>query len=202
MAFYYQWTLPKSSILKIGKQSILFAKFKVKGKNNRINIGENCTLKNTIIEISGDNNLISLGNNVKAYEGLKILIESTNCEIKISDKTTIGSAKMQLAEKNTKISIGEDCMFSREITINTSDFHSIIDLKSNSRINPAKDVIIGNHVWIGNGCYLNKGVIIGDNSIVAARSVVPGKNYENNILLGGVPARLLKSEINWDRKIV
>lgn len=68
--------------------------------------------------------------------------------------------------------IGKDCMLGRKISICTTDFHSIIDVATSKRINPAKDVTIGNHVWIGADVAINKGVTIADNSIVGSNSVV------------------------------
>lgn len=202
LLFYYRSTLPGKNVIIVGKKSILFAKFKIKGINNSMSFGSGCTLRHTNIEISGNNNKILFANNVKVYENLKILIESSNCIINIENYVTIGSAKIQLGERETQVSIGTDCMLSREITINTSDFHSLIDLNQNVRINPAKNVKIGNHVWIGNGVYINKGAFINDDSIVAAKSVVPGKHFEKNSLIGGVPAKLIKSDVTWDRKII
>lgn len=202
LLFYYRLILPSKNVILIGKETILFARFKIKGINNSMSFGSACTLRNTNIEISGSNNKIHFANNVKVYENLKILIESSNCIINIENDVTIGSAKIQLGEKETKVSIGADCMLSRDITINTSDFHSMIDLNQNVRINPPKNVKIGNHVWIGNGVYINKGAFINDDSIVAAKSVVPGKHFEKNSLIGGVPAKLIKSDVTWDRKII
>ena len=199
---YYRLRIPKKNKLIIEKKSILFAKFDIKGQNNSISLGKGCTLRKTNIEIKGNNNSITFADNVKVYESLRILIESNNCVVKIENGATIGSAKIQLGEKETKVIIGEDSMLSRDIVINTSDFHSMIDINLNVRINPAKDVKIGKHVWIGNGVYINKGAILEDNCIVAAKSVVPGKNFEKNTLIGGVPAKLIKSGINWDRKII
>lgn len=54
------------------------------------------------------------------------------------------------------------------------------------------DVKIGNNVWIGAGSIILPGVLIGNNVVVAAGSVV-NKNIEDNSLVGGVPAKLIKS---------
>lgn len=202
LLLFYRLILANKNTLSFGKSTILFANIQVKGKFNIIVLGNGCTLRNTKIQIIGNNNKIILADNVKAYEGLNILIESNECVLKIGKGATIGSAKIQLGEKETKVLIGEDCMLSRDITINTSDFHSIIDVNSGSRINPARDVKIENHVWIGNGAYINKGAIVNENSIIAARSVVSGKEFENNALIGGVPAKIIKLGINWNRKII
>jgi acetyltransferase-like isoleucine patch superfamily enzyme len=54
------------------------------------------------------------------------------------------------------------------------------------------DVTIGNNVWIGSGATILPGVFIGDNVVIAAGSIV-NKNVEDNSLVGGIPAKLLKS---------
>jgi acetyltransferase-like isoleucine patch superfamily enzyme len=200
LLLFYRLLLANKNTFKMGKSTILFARLQIKGMHNEMSFGSGCTMRKTTIQVRGNNNKIIFANNVKVYENLKILIESNNCVVKIEKSTTIGSAKIQLGEKETKVTIGADCMLSRDI--NTSDFHSMIDANLNVRINPAKDVKIGNHVWIGNGVYINKGAMLDDDTIVAAKSVVPGKNFEKNSLIGGVPAKIIKSGINWDRKII
>ena len=41
-----------------------------------------------------------------------------------------------------------------------------------------------------------KGVTIGDNAIIAAGSVVT-KDVPNNTIVAGVPAKVIKTNINW-----
>lgn len=54
-----------------------------------------------------------------------------------------------------------------------------------------KSVIIGDDVWIGCGTRIMAGVKIGNRTVVAAGSVVT-KNVENNTIVGGCPARIIK----------
>ena len=57
------------------------------------------------------------------------------------------------------------------------------------------------HVWIGMGCLILKGAYIPEDCIVAAKSVVCSmKNVNKGSLLGGIPARILKENINWNHK--
>nr|WP_288788550.1 DapH/DapD/GlmU-related protein [uncultured Fibrobacter sp.] len=51
-------------------------------------------------------------------------------------------------------------------------------------------VKIGNRVWIGNNATILKGTEIGENSVVAAGAVVSGK-FPANVILGGVPAKII-----------
>lgn len=54
-----------------------------------------------------------------------------------------------------------------------------------------KSVKIGDDVWIGCGTRIMAGVNIGNRTVVAAGSVVT-KNVENNTIVGGCPARIIK----------
>ena len=201
MNIYYSLFFFKNSF-NLGAKSILFCKFKTRGKNNKLEFGTGCTIRNANIKIHGDNNKIIFGNGVKVYENLKVLIEGNNHCVFIDDRTTIGSAKLQLAERNTSIDIGTDCMLSRDISFNTSDFHSIIDIKTLKRVNPCKSIKIGDHVWIGNGVYINKGAIVKSDSIVGARSVISSKEFSSNSIVGGIPARTIRENVNWDRNLL
>jgi acetyltransferase-like isoleucine patch superfamily enzyme len=53
-------------------------------------------------------------------------------------------------------------------------------------------VSINDDVWIGCGCRILAGVTIGNRAIVAAGAVV-NKNVENNTIVGGIPAKILKN---------
>lgn len=46
--------------------------------------------------------------------------------------------------------------------------------------------------WIGGNVTINPGVTLGDNVVVASGAVVT-KSFGNDILIGGVPARVLKN---------
>ena len=56
----------------------------------------------------------------------------------------------------------------------------------------AKTVRIGNDVWIGGNVTILPGVTIGNNVVVAAGAVI-NKDVPDNTLVGGVPARVIKT---------
>lgn len=69
------------------------------------------------------------------------------------------------------------------------------------RINPSSDIVIGNHVWIGIRSTILKGSIIPSESVVAAQSMVTSSlKASEHSLIGGIPAKMLKTDISWDRK--
>lgn len=184
------------------KEGVLRKKVQIKiiGNNNTVTIHPNCRLKNTKITILGSNNSLTLGEKVMVYESGAFNFEGSNSYIEVGANTTIGSAILIIGEGNTGIKIGEDCMLSRDIVFNTSDYHSIISTITNKRINPPKSIEVKNHVWIGNGAYVSKGAEIGNNCIVASRAYVGGKKFEDHTILGGLPAKHLKDNINWSRE--
>lgn len=97
----------------------------------------------------------------------------------------------------SKCVIGRDCLFSSEIVIRSGDSHSIFD-ESGIRINPAKDVIIGDHVWIGYRVLVTKGAMIQNDCVVGTGSVVTRKTEKgSNVVLAGVPAKHVKEHIDW-----
>lgn len=80
----------------------------------------------------------------------------------------------------------------------TGDSHSIVNLLGD-RINASKDIVISNHVWIGHKVHINKGVKIKEDSIVATGAIVTSPIEEANVIIGGVPAKIIKRNINWDK---
>lgn len=59
-------------------------------------------------------------------------------------------------------------------------------------INIVGKIKVGNNVFIGFDSLILPGVEIGDNTIVAAGSVVT-KSFDNNVVIGGVPAKVIKT---------
>ncbi len=54
-----------------------------------------------------------------------------------------------------------------------------------------KAIRIGDNVWIGGGAIICPGVNISDNSVVAAGAVVT-KDVGPSVLIGGIPAAVIK----------
>jgi acetyltransferase-like isoleucine patch superfamily enzyme len=92
-----------------------------------------------------------------------------------------------------KIKIGKNVIISENVTIRDSDDHKII--QSNKA--HTCSIEIGNHVWIGMSAIILKGVTIGDGAIIAAGSVIT-KDVPANSLVGGVPAKIIKTNVSWE----
>ena len=189
------------NIFDIDKSALLVnCTFNIIGNNNEIEINELSFLNKVTFFILGDNNKIKIGKGVRFNRGGSFWIEDYGCEAVIGDNSTFEDSHIALTEPNSKIIIGEDCMFANYVDVRTGDSHSIIDTVTNERINYAQNVHIGNHVWVASHVSILKGVHIADNSVVATRAVVTKSFTDNNILIGGIPATKLRENINWDRE--
>lgn len=87
-----------------------------------------------------------------------------------------------------KISIGSNTVISQKTYLcasshdyTKSDFPLIL-----------KPIVIGSRVWVAAGAFIGPGVTIENHAVVAARSVVVKKVNENTIV-GGNPAQIIKS---------
>lgn len=91
-----------------------------------------------------------------------------------------------------KIEIGYDVAISENVVIRDSDNHQIVS-SNHQMTSPIK---IEDHVWIGTNVIILKGVTVGEGSIIAAGSVVT-KDIPKNSLAAGIPARVIKSNLEW-----
>jgi acetyltransferase-like isoleucine patch superfamily enzyme len=96
----------------------------------------------------------------------------------------------------TVCTIGDECLFSENIQIRTTDHHSIIDLQTAAQTNKPADVTVGRHVWIGANCIITKGTRIGEGAIIAPAALVSGQ-VPRTQLWGGVPARMIRDNVSW-----
>lgn len=102
-----------------------------------------------------------------------------------------------VCSEGCSVLLGDDCLYSFGIWIRTADPHLIYDAKSKRRLNPSKDVLVGDHVWVGQDAMILKGARIGSGSILGARAVA-SSDLCSNSSWAGVPARCLREDIFWD----
>lgn len=188
-----QLVLPASAERLMKKVTI-----KLRGSNNRLVVGEGVEISHCEIRIGGDNNLIEIGARTRFSSGKIYLLETSGQHIRIGADTTVEGAYL-LVDESASIDIGRDCMLSTDILIRTGDKHSILDLASGERVNRAADVVIADRVWIGRDVQVLKGAVIQPESVVGACSLVSRAFDEGNCVIAGVPAKVVKRGIRWDR---
>lgn len=95
-----------------------------------------------------------------------------------------------------RIEIGKDFLCAWNVFISDSDWHQIGTQRSQN------DVLLGDHVWVANSCSILKGSQIGNNSIIASHSKVINKQFNDNTMIAGTPANVVKSSITWARDVL
>ena len=125
-----------------------------------------------------------------------------NKGVRIGKNTIIFEPKTTFIDPSRPwlIEIGENVMITRNVTILTHGYDwRVLDGKYGNVLGSSGKVKIGNNVFIGMNSTILKGVTIGDNTIIAAGSLV-NKNFVGNVVIGGVPAKVLMSLEEYYKK--
>ena len=90
------------------------------------------------------------------------------------------------------VSIGRDTIAGAYLSIHPEN-HNFDDITKPIRLQGVnrQGIVIGENCWIGAKVTILDGVKLGDGCVVAAGSVVRG-HFPNNVIIGGVPAKILK----------
>ena len=134
---------------------------------------------------------LNVKNKFRIFSGAKIYVNK-NAKLIIGSGFINHNLNMSCFER---IEIGEKVSISENLTIRDSDNHTILYGEGKSIM--TQPIKIGNNVWIGINVTILKGVEIGDNVIVAAGSVV-NKSFPNNVLIAGVPAKIINKNVKWE----
>ena len=162
--------------------------------------------KGVQIEIYGDNNKVEIDPSVKKWNG-RIVIGNPgtntpvyNCLVRIGKNSDSNGVWIDLLEDNSSVIIGNDCMLSWNIHIFASDSHTIYDVKTKKLQNWGKEIVISDNVWLAMDCTILKNSFIAKNCVVGASAVVSGKFTEENCVIVGNPAKVVKRGVAWDRR--
>ena len=167
----------------------------ISGSNNTVVIGDFSVLKGASIYIHGSNNCITIGPWCH-LAGTELCIEDSGSRITVGERTKFLGKTHLAAIEGTEIAIGRDCLFSSDVHFRTGDSHSLLDMEGR-RINASQDIRLGDHVWVGTKVTCLKGASVADHSVIGACALVTGKFTEKNAALAGVPAKVVKTGVDW-----
>lgn len=172
------------------------SRIQIQGSGNVVEIQRLGGIKNSLLHICGDNNKIIIREGA-LVSGAELWIEDDNCIIDIGKNTFVGHhSHLACTENDSQLTIGDECMVSSYVQIRTGDSYSVLDLEGN-RLNKAASVHIGNHCWIGEGAKVLKGVTLEKDVVVSTGAIVT-KPFGKNVIVGGIPAKIIKEDVTWD----
>jgi len=99
-----------------------------------------------------------------------------------------------------KIVLGDYARFGSEAQIIDTNFHDLVDTQTGEKLQKSAPIFIGNYNFISNRVSIMKGTQTPNFCTIASNSLCT-KDYKNlgkNILIGGVPAKLIRSNISRD----
>jgi maltose O-acetyltransferase len=110
-------------------------------------------------------------------------------KVKIGHNSFVGHNSLFMGGESL-IEIGDNCDISSGVSLITGT-HQIGKSSRRAGQGLSKDIFIGNGVWVGYGVTILGGTKVGAGSIIAAGSLV-NKDVPENVIYGGVPAKLIK----------
>jgi acetyltransferase-like isoleucine patch superfamily enzyme len=143
--------------------------------------------RSSILRMDNNSTLETLGDFTFMY-GADIIVFS-GAKLTLGDGSFVNTDCKIRCHK--EITIGNNCAISHDFTVMDSDAHY---LDGNNHKVP---VSIGNNVWIGTRVTIMSGVTVGDGAVIAAGALVT-KDVPARCLVGGVPAKVIKENVNWN----
>ena len=111
--------------------------------------------------------------------------------ISIGHQTFINSGVRLVCYRPATIRIGRGVRIGPRVLLETVNHHLTADAKGKRTIH-AEGILLEDRVWIGAASVILPGVTIGHDAVVAAGAVVT-KDVPPSTLVGGVPARFIRS---------
>jgi len=142
-------------------------------------------LKARLLRIAG----AKLGENVRFSSSARIVFNGT---LSVGRDTWIGHEVMISGGGDSEIVIGQCCDIAPRVTF-VAGTHEI-DANGMHAAGKAisESITIGKGVWIGAAATILGNTVIGENCVIAAGAVVRG-TFPAKCLIGGVPAKIIKS---------
>ncbi len=194
----------KIIIIKDGKEYVntwfkvpLGLRIRFEGNNNTVKIELPCKFKRSSIKVLSSDSLIEIKQGC-SFNGLRIACGLGKHTCKIG-RNTFTTGKLNITMWGTsQLIIEDDCLFSFDVKVRTTDSHLIFDKDTKQVINRQKSpLVIGKHSWIGQDVTITKNARIAPNSIVGIASVVTKSFDEEYTCIAGNPAQVVKQNVIW-----
>lgn len=175
----------------------------------KVFLGKNCTIRNSKNITFGTNVTIEKFTTIDGYAKEKLIFGNgtrigayslVTCTSHLSKygkgiKTGSNTAIGQFSEFGAAggIEIGDNVIMGSYISFHSENHNFKDDTKLiREQGVTSKGIVLGNNIWVGAKVTFLDGSNVGNNCVIAAGAVVNGV-FPDNVVLGGVPARILKN---------
>lgn len=102
------------------------------------------------------------------------------------------------ARNGGRIIVAGDQLWAAGVYVATDDMHRLQDAATGERLNPFGATIrLGRHVWLCREAVVTGHVEIGHDVCVGMRAVVRGQKIPDEVVVAGVPARVVRERTTW-----
>lgn len=186
----------RGSLLRLNKDGIIFIAGHTTIKcKSKIRIGKGSSIdKNCYIDALSHEG-ITLGNNVSIGKHTNIECSGTITNIgkglKVGNNVGMGTHGFWGCAGG--IEIGDDTIISNYVSFHSENHNfQVHDIPIRLQGVNRKGIKIGQNCWIGAKATILDGTQIGNGCVIAAGAVVSGI-FPDNVVIGGVPARIIKN---------
>lgn len=165
-----------------------------KGEDNFVFIGYGATLPR-VVRFRGTGHVIAIGAFSDVTDAIFDVLPNDSLTY-IGAFTVLKSFSAVFARPPATVVIGDHCYIGERVQASGSDQHGIYNINSRQRINPNRDILVGDGAFIGADSRLNKGVVVEPGGIVLGGSIVTG-TIRSRCAYHGVPARLVHEDVAW-----
>lgn len=177
--------------LIIGNFEMYNSQFDFRGKNN-ILFCDGTIFQDSYLRFGGDNSVVFFE---KSKHILKVETKTGfDSTIYFGKDNYINTKIFLYAVERKNIIVGNDCLFSFNVYLYTSDPHLLYDFYGR-RINQSKNILVGDHVWIGQNSLILKGAKLGSGCVVGGNSVITSGPKKSNCIYAGNPGKKVKSDV-------
>lgn len=138
---------------------------------------------------------VTIGNDVGigAYSRIVVSMTMDNLGEYIKIGNNVGIGEFAYLGGAGGLEIGDHCIVGQYLSCHPENHvHHQLDVPIRLQTVTRKGIKVGKNCWIGSKVTILDGVEIGDGCIIAAGAVV-NKSFPANSIIGGVPAKLIKS---------
>lgn len=186
LKFIFYFKNPKMAL--IGKRVSLF-------NSSKIHFGRFLKLGNDVHISALGKHGVFIGDNVGIGAFSRIVVSTSFNHLgeKIVIGNQVGMGEYAYLGGAGGLTIGNECIIGQYFSCHPEN-HLSADLSISIRHQGTsrRGITIGNNCWIGSKVTILDGVEIGDGCIIAAGAVV-NKSFPENSIIGGVPAKLIKT---------